>query len=201
MADKESLSHFCRIERALRLTNSACAAIAGWIESRLGPSHRRVRPLGSFKDRLEGAGCPCQLDLDRADTVSRVLTGDRITYGRPGVRGRLAVGLWAYPAPLDFDSDGNMDLIAGCPDRPYNGIYLFRNLRTNADSLYDRAEWLGPGGKDLVAADFNGDGATDLVVSGGYYSDVRKNRLSRFVRVELPRKYHVGRDDLWHPVD
>jgi hypothetical protein len=140
-------------------------------------------------------------ETERLPEPAMIGTGDRITYGRPGVRGRLAVGLWAHPAPVDFDGDGNMDLIAGCPDRPYNGIYLFRNLKTNADALYDRAEWLGPGGKDLVAADFNGDGATDLVVSGGYYSDVRKNRLSQFVRVELARKYHVGRDDLWHPVD
>ncbi|MGH9662066.1 MAG: FG-GAP repeat domain-containing protein, partial [Bryobacteraceae bacterium] len=55
--------------------------------------------------------------------------------------------------------------------------------------------------KDLVAADFNGDGAVDLVTSGGYYSDVKRHRMSRFVRVPLDRDYHVGRDDLWHPAD
>lgn len=128
-------------------------------------------------------------------------SGDRITFGRPGVRGRLSVGLWAYPAALDMDGDGNTDLIVGCPDHPYNGIYLFRNLATNAAPLFDRAEWLGPGGKDLVAADFNGDGAIDLVTGGGYYSDVRHNRLSKFVAVKLRRTYWVGRDDLWYPVD
>lgn len=124
--------------------------------------------------------------------------GDRITYGIANHTGNLAVGLWAHPAPLDFDNDGHTDLIVGCPDRPYNGIYLFRNL---GDGFFDRAEWLGPGRKDLVAADFNGDGNTDLVVSGGYFSDVRRNRLSRFVKVGLDRSYHIGRDDLWNPVD
>lgn len=128
-------------------------------------------------------------------------TGDRITFGRAGVKGRLSVGLWAHPVAIDFDGDGNTDLIVGCPDHPYNGIYLFRNLGTNDKPLFDSAEWLGPGKKDLVAADFNGDGAIDLVVSGGYYSDVRKNRLSKFVKVNLPRKYWIGRDDLWYPVD
>ena len=59
----------------------------------------------------------------------------------------------------------------------------------------------GRGVKDLVAADFNGDGAIDLVISGGYFSDVRRNRMSRFVPVKLNRSYTVGRDDLWYPVD
>jgi hypothetical protein len=137
----------------------------------------------------------------RLDEPAMIGTGDRITFGRAGVKGRLAVGLWAHPVAIDFDGDGNTDLIVGCPDHPYNGTYLFRNLGTNEKPLFDRAEWLGPGKKDLVAADFNGDGAMDLVVSGGYYSDVRKNRMSKFVKVSLPRTYWIGRDDLWYPVD
>ncbi len=100
-----------------------------------------------------------------------------------------------------MDRDGNMDLVVGCADRPYNGIYYFRNLGTNERPLFDRAEWLGPMKRDLVSADFNGDGAVDLVYSGGYFSDVATNRLSKPVAVTLPRDYWVGRDDLWYPVD
>jgi hypothetical protein len=142
----------------------------------------------------------CLLLLAAAEPAM-IGTGERITYGRAGVRGKLSVGLWAYPAPLDFDGDGSIDLIVSCTDRPSNGTYLFRNLGSNSKPLFARAEWLGPGHKDLVAADFNGDGAIDLVTSGGYFSDVRRNRLSRFVEVQLPRNYYVGRDDLWYPVD
>ena len=145
---------------------------------------------------LENAG-----ETRRAPEPAMLGTGDRVTYGRLGARGKLAVGLWAHPAAIDFDYDGNTDLIVSCPDHPYNGTYLFRNIGTNAKPLFDRAEWLGKGHKDMVAADFNGDGEIDLVISGGYYSDVRKNRLSHFVKVDLPRSYHVGRDDLWYPVD
>lgn len=137
----------------------------------------------------------------RLAAPAMVGTGDRVTYGHAGVKGRLSVGLWAHPVALDFDGDGNIDLIVGCPDHPYNGTYLFRNLGSNTAPLYDRALWLGPGTKDLVAADFNGDGKLDLVVSGGYFSDVRTNRLSQFVKVQLARSYWVGRDDLWYPVD
>ncbi|MFB3825860.1 MAG: FG-GAP repeat domain-containing protein [Bryobacteraceae bacterium] len=131
------------------------------------------------------------------------MTGDgsRITYGRDGVRGPLAVGLWAHPAPLDFDGDGDTDLIVSCPDRPYNGTYLFLNIKSNAGPLFSRAERLGPGHRDMLSADFNGDGAIDLVIPGGYFSDVRRNRMSAFVKVAMPQPYHVGRDNLWHPVD
>ncbi|MCC6538704.1 MAG: VCBS repeat-containing protein [Bryobacterales bacterium] len=152
-------------------------------------------------------------DVGRAGETERLVepammgAGDRITYGRAGVRGKLAVGLWAHPAPIDMDGDGNLDMIVSCPDRPSNGIWYFRNLATNAAPLYDRAEWLGPGKRDLVAADFNGDGRTDLVFGptngepGGYYNDPATHRLTQRVNIELPRGYHIGRDDLWQPVD
>lgn len=127
--------------------------------------------------------------------------GERITYGRAEVRGKLAVGLWAHPAPVDMDGDGDTDLIVGCPDRPSNGIYLFNNIGSNDKPLFDRAAWLGPGKKDLVAADYNGDGFVDLVYSGGYFSDVARNKLTKPVAVDLKRDYHIGRDDLWFPTD
>ena len=111
-------------------------------------------------------------------------TGDPITYGRAGVQGSLAVGLWAHPAVLDFDGDGNLDIILSSISGSYNGIFLFRNLGTNAKPLFDRAEWLGKGKAGMVAADFNGDGAIDLVAGGGYFSDVRRNRLSAWVPVQ-----------------
>ena len=107
-------------------------------------------------------------ETERAPEPAMIGTGDRITYGRPGVRGNVAVGLWPHPTAFDVDGDGKIDLIVGCADRPYNGTYYFRNIGTNEEPLYSRGEWWGPGTKELTAADFNGDGAMDLVTTGGY---------------------------------
>jgi hypothetical protein len=140
-------------------------------------------------------------ETERLAAPAMVGTGDRITYGRAGVHGPLAIGLWAHPAVLDFDGDGNLDVILSSTSSSFNGTFLFRNLGTNEHPLFDRGEWLGKGAAGMVAADFNGDGAIDLVTSGGYYSDVRRNRLSAWVPVKLPRSYWIGRDDYWYPVD
>jgi hypothetical protein len=140
-------------------------------------------------------------ETERVNSPAMVGTGDPITYGRTGVKSKLSVGLWAHPTAMDFDGDGNIDLLVSSVSSSYNGIFLFRNVGTNEKPLFDRGEWLAKGAPGLVAADFNGDGAMDLVVTGGYYSDVRKNGLSVFVPIKLPRSYWVGRDDYWYPVD
>lgn len=150
---------------------------------------------------LLAAGFLSSVALAAGPRAAMAGDGSRITYGRDGVRGNLAVGLWPHPGALDFDGDGDLDLIVGCADRPYNGTYLFRNIGTQAEPLFAPAERLGKGLKDMVVADLNGDGAPDLVVSGGYYDDVRRNRMDKYVALPIERAYHVGRDDLWFPVD
>lgn len=127
--------------------------------------------------------------------------GERVTFGVDGVQGRLAVGLYAHTAVVDYDGDGAPDLIVASPDRPYNGIYYFHNIGTRQQPLFAKAERWGPSVHDLTAGDFNGDGKIDLVYRGGYFSDVRANKLAKPVDVKLPRDYHIGRDDSYFPVD
>ncbi len=50
-----------------------------------------------------------------------------LRYNNPGLIVDLGVGLWADPLPLDYDQDGDMDLLVSCPDKPSSGIYLFEN--------------------------------------------------------------------------
>src|SRR5437773_153684 len=60
---------------------------------------------------------------------------ERLKYNHPGLVVDLAVGLWAYPVPMDVDGDGDLDLVVVCPDKPYNGTYVFENV--NGDTAKD----------------------------------------------------------------
>ncbi len=51
----------------------------------------------------------------------------RLSYDHEGLTVDLGVGLWVWPLPMDYDNDGDLDLLAACPDTPYNGVYFFEN--------------------------------------------------------------------------
>ena len=52
----------------------------------------------------------------------------KVQYRNPGLVVDLAVGLWAQPLPMDFDGDGDYDMVAATNDVPSNGIYFFENV-------------------------------------------------------------------------
>jgi len=141
-------------------------------------------------------------ETERLAAPAMVGSGDRVTFGRVGVRGKLSVGLYSHAVALDWDNDGDMDLIVASPDRPYNGTYFFRNIGTQAEPLFDRAVFLEPVLKDLALGDVDGDGRIDATAAGGrWFADIRRNAFTQPRKFNLTREYHVGRDDVWIPTD
>jgi FG-GAP-like repeat len=109
--------------------------------------------------------------------------GDMLDYGRVGVTADLGVGLWATALPIDWDEDGDLDLIYSCQDVPQSGVYVYLQVRTN---LFQMAQRLGDGVWHPTLADMNGDGKVDLLARTWWYDDIRTNGLSK--RIEGPLK-------------
>jgi hypothetical protein len=57
----------------------------------------------------------------------------RLPHNNPGLTVDLGVGLWASPMPVDYDGDGDFDLLCATADKPYNGIYFFENASGNVE--------------------------------------------------------------------
>jgi hypothetical protein len=51
----------------------------------------------------------------------------RIKYNDPQLIVDLGSGLWAWPIPMDFDEDGDNDLLVVCHDKPSHCTYFFEN--------------------------------------------------------------------------
>lgn len=70
----------------------------------------------------------------------------RVPFNHPGLTVDLGVGLYAFPLPMDWDGDGDLDLVIACPDRRYNGVWLFENPagKSVAMPVFKAAKRLGP---------------------------------------------------------
>ncbi len=68
-----------------------------------------------------------------------------LQYNHPGLVVDLGVGLWAWPLPMDWDGDGDLDLVVSCPDKPYNGTYLFENPGGSKLPVFKKAVKIGKG--------------------------------------------------------
>lgn len=90
------------------VTRIACLAVLGWISTTSAQNAPSTPPL------------------------------ERVKYNNPSLTVDLGVGLWAFPLPMDFDRDGDLDLIVTCPDAPYNGTYFFENPGDGKQSAADR---------------------------------------------------------------
>ncbi|MCY1719444.1 VCBS repeat-containing protein [Prolixibacteraceae bacterium Z1-6] len=81
----------------------------------------------------------------------------RIKYNNPSISADLGVGLWAWPFPVDYDNDGDLDLLVNCPDKPFNGIWLFENTSGDKNPVLKPPVKLADSKRNLQISYVNGE--------------------------------------------
>jgi len=114
----------------------------------------------------------------------------RIKYDNSGLVVDLGVGLWAWPVPWDVDGDGDHDLIVVCPDKPYNGTYLFENVSGPHEKLpvFKAAKRLGAG-KHYTMPSYV-DGGLRVLTAGFEHPEFLKSGIDSSVKLPLPANIH-----------
>jgi len=69
-----------------------------------------------------------------ASTQDQSVHFTRLKYNNPGLVVDLGVGLWGQPLPLDYNSDGQVDLLMGWDRRP-PGINLYKRTGTGPKAI------------------------------------------------------------------
>lgn len=116
--------------------------------------------------------CPYTIETDAAPARTPVFVGagDMLSYGRPGVVADLGIGLWATAMPIDWDNDGDWDLLYSCQDKPQSGIYLYLQESQN---VFRKVKRFADGVSYCALADMNGDGEEDLLGGEQWWESVR----------------------------
>jgi hypothetical protein len=130
---------------------------------------------------------------------------ERIKFNHPGLTVDLAVGLWAFPLPMDFDGDGSLDLVISAPDKPYNGLYFFKNAAGDTAKhpfpIFKPAQRIGKG-LQFPEVSFV-DGKPRVLSPGKEYPDFMKTGLENARKLPLSENVHDHkvRGNFWHSVD
>ncbi len=116
-----------------------------------------------------------------------------LEYRNPGLAVDLGVGLWAWPVPCDADGDGDYDLIVSCPDKPYNGVWLFEN--TTGDTAKNKFPVFAPPKRLSKTVHYVLPSYVDeqlRVLSPGFeYPDFVRTGLENKVPIPAPKTIHT----------
>lgn len=128
-----------------------------------------------------------------------------LRYNNPTLSVDLGVGLWGIPLPVDYDGDGLKDLLVSCPDRPYKGLYFFRNIGTAKKPFFAAAERISDKGLNNIRLS-EVDGIPYVLSKNTEYPDffqapyARKRKL-RYEGEVLGATYEKSRSNMWNYVD
>ncbi|WP_289065385.1 VCBS repeat-containing protein [uncultured Alistipes sp.] len=128
-----------------------------------------------------------------------------LRYNNPGLTVDLGVGLWGIPIPYDYDGDGVKDLLVSCPDRPYKGLYYFKNIGTAKKPLFAAALRISEKGlNNIRLSEVDG---TPYVLSketehlGFFEAPYAEKRQIEYEGEVLGATYKKSRSNMWNYVD
>jgi hypothetical protein len=132
---------------------------------------------------------------------SSAQTLERLPYNNPGLVVDLGVGLWAWPLPMDFDGDGDLDLVVSCPDKPYNGTYVFENPDGLKMPVFKPGKRISKGLSNARISYV--DGKPRVLSPGSEYPDFLKTGLDNPAKLPLEANVHPNkvRANEWHYAD
>lgn len=120
----------------------------------------------------------------------------RMPYNHPGLTVDLGAGLWAIPLPMDYDNDGDNDLIVSNNDVPHNGTYFFENVGN--DALLP-AKKIGSGKRNITISYVNGEPV--VTVPGTRYRNFKQSALENETKIPFEQDFYAGRANQWKYVD
>jgi len=164
-----------------------------------------MRPLLPLFLAAVLALCSCATLSAKAPIPGGLPPLERVKYNNPGLTVDLAAGLWAWPLPMDFNGDGNLDLLVSCPDTPYNGTYLFENpgidTAKNATPVFKAGRRISRGLTNVQVSYVSG--LPHILTPAFEYPEFLKSGLDHGTKLPLPANVHPNkvRGNFWRYVD
>ncbi len=121
----------------------------------------------------------------------------KLSYNRPGATCDLGWGLWGNPLPMDYDGDGDMDLLMSSAGVPSRGLCYFENDGTG---VFKPGRVLDGEKRPNVGISYV-NGQPVVCEPGVVYDDFAKNLYAAPRKLPFEQEFHADRDNQWRMAD